>query len=211
MKNEKVEEKKENLKTRIKKNADAIGRKVSYKYTDLAQINEHLEKQGITYHQITETEDGHDYIYTIPIINGEEQAPRRGVRIVDATLYGNDNPAQKQGSAVTYARRYSLLMAFGLATEDDDAQSLNIKQNTNTYKNQNNIEQVKIKKLSELRMNALEQNRNDKEKIIVKAVLAKYKINEEKLGKISEQNFKELQEKVENQLKKLFEKEVAND
>ena len=25
---------------------------------------------------------------------------------------------------MTYARRYSLLMAFGLATEDDDAQSL---------------------------------------------------------------------------------------
>lgn len=207
MENEKVEEKKEDLKTRIAKNAKGYG----YKYTDLAQIHEYLEEQGIKYYQEIKTEDGNDYIYTIPIINGEEEAPRRGVRLVDAVLQGVKNPAQEQGSAITYARRYSLLLAFGLATEDDDAQSLSIKQNAKTYKNQNNIEQVKIKKLSELRMNALEQKRDDKEKIIIKAILEKYKINEEKLGKISEQNFKELQEKVENQLKKLFEKEVVND
>lgn len=124
MEKEKKEEKIEELKTRIKKNADAKGKKVSYKYTDLAQINEYLEEQGIAYYQEIKTEDGHDYMYTIPTINGEEKEPRRGVRIVDAILYGNDNPAQKQGSAVTYARRYSLLMAFGLATEDDDAQAL---------------------------------------------------------------------------------------
>lgn len=128
---EKETEKKENLKTRIKKNADAKGKKVSYKYTDLAQINEYLEEQGISYYQEIKTEDGHDYMYTIPTINGEEKEPRRGVRIVDATLYGNDNPAQKQGSAVTYARRYSLLMAFGLATEDDDAASLSVNEEEN--------------------------------------------------------------------------------
>ena len=38
----------------------------------------------------------------------------QGARIVQATLMGNNNPAQEQGSALTYARRYSLLMAFGL-------------------------------------------------------------------------------------------------
>jgi hypothetical protein len=35
------------------------------------------------------------------------------------------NPAQDYGSALTYARRYSLLLAFGLATADDDAAALN--------------------------------------------------------------------------------------
>lgn len=96
-----------------------------YKYTELAQVNEYLESKNISYYQFTETdESGTDFIYTVPIMDGKELPARRGCRIVNATLSGKSNPAQEQGSAITYARRYSLLMAFGLATEDDDAQSL---------------------------------------------------------------------------------------
>lgn len=106
--------------TNLSKNRDGYG----YKYTDLAQIHEYLEKNNMKYYQYVETTDGKDYIMTVPIIDGVEQKPRRGVQIVDAVLNGIKNPAQEQGSATTYARRYSLLMAFGLATEDDDGASL---------------------------------------------------------------------------------------
>ena len=115
----------------IKKNQTAeiptkSGNKYSYQYVDIAQIHEYLEENKMSYYQYIDRIDDDDYIMTVKIIDGVEQKPLRGSRVVDATLFGNDNPAQKQGSALTYARRYSLLMAFGLATEDNDANDLNI-------------------------------------------------------------------------------------
>lgn len=115
----------------IKKNQKAEiptknGSKYSYQYVDIAQIHEYLEENNMSYYQYIDRIDNDDYIMTVKIIDGVEQPPLRGSRVVDATLFGNDNPAQKQGSALTYARRYSLLMAFGLATEDNDANDLNI-------------------------------------------------------------------------------------
>lgn len=106
--------------TNIKKNASGYG----YQYTDLAEIHNYLEANNMSYYQFTETVDGVDYIMTVPIINGEEKPARRGCRVAEAKLSGKSNPAQEQGSAITYARRYSLLMAFGLATTDDDAACL---------------------------------------------------------------------------------------
>ena len=84
----------------------------------------YLEQNGMSYYQYIERIDNDDYIMTVKIIDGKELPAIRGSRVVQATLSGIKNPAQEQGSALTYARRYSLLMAFGLATEDDDAQSL---------------------------------------------------------------------------------------
>lgn len=95
-----------------------------YKYTELSDINEALMEDGIFYYQYIEPVDGKDYIYTVPIINGEECPARRGCQVVTGTLYNKSNPAQEQGSGITYARRYSLLMAFGLSTTDDDAACL---------------------------------------------------------------------------------------
>ena len=110
--------------TNLKKNKDGYG----YKYTELAEIHNYLEDNNMKYYQEIETApNGEDYIMTYRCIDGKwEDKPKRGCRVVNATLQGIKNPAQEQGSALTYARRYSLLMAFGLATEDDDAQSLTI-------------------------------------------------------------------------------------
>ena len=116
----------------IKKNQTAevstkSGSKYSYQYVDIAQIHEYLEEKNMSYYQFIDRIDGDDYIMTVKInAEGKESLPLRGSRVVDAYLIGNDNQAQKQGSALTYARRYSLLMAFGLATEDNDANDLNV-------------------------------------------------------------------------------------
>lgn len=105
-------------KTTIKKLSQGYG----YKYSDLSTIHEEMEKQGITYYQYTEysIEAGCDYIYTVLIIDGEEQKPRRGCRVIYGDEKQMKSQAQAQGSGLTYARRYSLLMALGWATEDDD-------------------------------------------------------------------------------------------
>lgn len=96
-----------------------------YKYADLSQIHELLEETGFSYYQYIQRIDGDDYVFTIIVdADGNESQPLQGCRVVQATLSGKSNPAQEQGSALTYARRYSLLMAFGLATEDDDAEKL---------------------------------------------------------------------------------------
>ena len=127
------------METKIKKKRTASVGKYSYQYVNIAQIHEYLETNNMKYYQYIDRIDGDDYIMTVKIIDGKEYPALRGCRVVDATLIGINNPAQQQGSALTYARRYSLLMAFGLATEDDDAQSLSTKkeptqEEADTYK-----------------------------------------------------------------------------
>ena len=109
------------MKTALFKNANGYG----YKYTDIAKIHEWLEENKLRYMQKIERIDGDDYIFTKICIDGEWQDEWiQGSRVVQATLTGIKNPAQEQGSALTYARRYSLLMCFGLATTDDDGAAL---------------------------------------------------------------------------------------
>lgn len=112
------------MATNIKRKSTAHGSKFSYKYTDLATIHEELDNQNITYYQYTDFDEKAqaDYIYTVLKYNdGVERKPLRGVKIVDGKTLSGGNNAQEYGSALTYARRYSLLMALGWATEDDDA------------------------------------------------------------------------------------------
>ena len=108
-------------KTTLKKLSQGYG----YKYTELSSIHDELENQGITYWQETKWDEhaNSDYIWThLKYGDSDWEEPRRGVKVID-TAGGGMNAAQAQGSGVTYARRYSLLMALGWATEDDDAAS----------------------------------------------------------------------------------------
>lgn len=109
------------MKSTIAKKTEGYG----YKYTELADINKYCEDNDIKYYQEVETNEiNHkDYIVTY-ITKGEETTKHRGCQIVEARLSGINNPVQAYGSSLTYCRRYSLLMALGLATEDDDGASL---------------------------------------------------------------------------------------
>ena len=94
----------------------------NYKYTDLAQINGWCESNGIRYSQTITIIDGQQFIQTTYAKEGKEYGPFLGAQVIKAAPGGKVNEAQIYGSGLTYARRYSLLMCFGLATDDDDAE-----------------------------------------------------------------------------------------
>lgn len=98
----------------------------SYRYVELADINKYCEDNDIRYYQEVETNEINqkDYIITYLIYKDKDVSKHRGCQIVEARLSGINNPVQAYGSSLTYCRRYSLLMALGLATEDDDGASL---------------------------------------------------------------------------------------
>lgn len=114
-------------KATIGKNAKGYG----YKYADMARVHEYIESISGSYYQFTKTDevDQKTYIWTHRNADDilDSAIEVRGARVVDATLSnGKQNPAQANGSALTYARRYSLYMAYGLAVEDNDAEDLTI-------------------------------------------------------------------------------------
>lgn len=127
--------------TRLAKNAGDYG----YKYTDLAEINKYIESIGETYYQYPDTaENGYDYIYTVRVKDGKQiMPPIRGAKIVETKLANKSNPVQEYGASLTYARRYSLLMTYGLATDDSDAEELTGKQEEPPAKQRKNACLVK--------------------------------------------------------------------
>ena len=134
------------MKNTIKKNTEGYG----YKYTELADINRYIESIGETYIQEIEPHtNGNDYITTTRLKDGKQIAKYRGCKIPTATLSGKSNPAQEYGSALTYARRYSLLMAYGLATTDNDAEDLTVDENVELIVNTNGKDNVLKKTLDE--------------------------------------------------------------
>ena len=114
----------EKVKSTIAKKSEGYG----YKYTELADINKYCEDNDIRYWQEVETCEINQKDYIITYVEKNEKVEKhRCCQIVEAILQGIKNPVQEYGSSLTYCRRYSLLMALGLATEDDDGASLTIK------------------------------------------------------------------------------------
>lgn len=96
------------------------GGEYSYTYADLGDsldlIRPVLARHKLAVLQPVETLDGRHGVSTVILHESGEQ-------MVFGPLFmpAGDGTAQAIGSAITYARRYSLLAALGLATEDDDA------------------------------------------------------------------------------------------
>lgn len=136
------------MKSTIAKKTEGYG----YKYTELADINKYCEQNDIKYHQEIETSEINqkDYIITYLSYSGEPYEKHRGCQIVEAKLSGINNPVQAYGSSLTYCRRYSLLMALGLATEDDDGASLSEMTKEDAEKFELSFGKYKGKKLLDL-------------------------------------------------------------
>ena len=85
-----------------------------------------LAKHGLAYRQTVEiaANSGVAFVYTI--VYGKSDNPEDDcdyIRLASVPIKVVDNP-QQMGSALTYAKRYCLLAAFGLVgDEDDDAEA----------------------------------------------------------------------------------------
>lgn len=83
-----------------------------YNYASLSDI----ANQGFAIPKMkTGSEDGKEYVY---YYDAELKEWTRGAEIVVPEMKGS-NSAQRYGSAITYARRYTTLLALSLACDDD--------------------------------------------------------------------------------------------
>lgn len=98
---------------------DKVNPRFNYKYADLNAVREAvlpvLNKHGIVVMQTMEVIDGKNFINTA-LIHTES-----GERFESKTQIVFDGcDAQKQGSGITYARRYGLISMLCLGMDDDD-------------------------------------------------------------------------------------------
>lgn len=100
-------------------NKDKAG--YGYKYATLDNVlnmlKEVLPKYGLGFIQSPETIDGHDGVTTTIIHDSGEFISTRYE--LEPTPVKGTNITQQRGASITYARRYSLCSAFGIATEED--------------------------------------------------------------------------------------------
>lgn len=98
---------------------DSVNPHFKSKYADLesvvSAIKEPLSKNGLSFIQVA-----HDTQFTAAIETIIMHASGEWLSAGVVSVSVSKNDAQGYGSAMTYARRYSLSAAFGIAPEDDD-------------------------------------------------------------------------------------------
>jgi len=143
-----------------------------------------------------------DGVMVTRIIGYGETLDLSGSKVADDLGNRGTNSAQAEGSALTYARRYSLSMAFGIASDVDDdgngAGSSNRKPTTT-----NTISQEKVTLLEKLIADTSQLSGQDMMAFTLKAA------NVSALKFVTEENYKPLLAKVTEWHKKAEEK--AND
>lgn len=98
------------------------------KYADLSSVIDAIKpaliEHGLWFTQRTQKADGGVIVETV-ILHSSGQSMSCGPLFMPATK----QDAQGYGSALTYARRYSLMAAFGVPAEDDDGNAAAGRQN----------------------------------------------------------------------------------
>lgn len=93
------------------------GQSFRYKFTSLAQIHEYLDEKGWSYEATINKVEGEDYMFITKINEKDERSePLQEARIPKP----DKMTVQDYGSILSSVRRYSLQMAYGLASEDED-------------------------------------------------------------------------------------------
>lgn len=102
----------------VLKNKDVNAGQMRYKYADLGAVLDAL-KPVLTDNDLAVSQTAsNDGVQTILLHSSGEWLAFPPLHIQTA-----QGTPQAQGSAISFARRYSLLAAFNIATEDDDAQT----------------------------------------------------------------------------------------
>lgn len=106
-------------KDRTVKVRTKTGGEYSYKFTTLGAIHEHLEATNRRYHAFIKKVDGDDYLWIQKLEEKDGKWVPDGEPLQE-TKIPNVQGVQDYGGVLTTCRRYSLLMAYGLACEDND-------------------------------------------------------------------------------------------
>lgn len=139
------------------------GKNFSYGFVTLGQIHEWLDENGLSYEATIQRVDDREYMFITKIDkDGKKSQPMQGSRIPAFTGDLNTKSAteimQDYGIILSMARRYSLMLAYGLAPADDAEQP---KQASSAQPSENKLDfNVLREEISELNSYELEQYKN---------------------------------------------------